>query len=578
MLRFFAVKPYKIKQFSAPSAVKSSYIHSIAGHSDLLHFCFLTLCIMKNLFLVASLLISLFANAQDCEPCGERTLVNFQQIEWLGIQKPEDSVLLNEWSKLEDLWHLVTQRCETFFKDGSCLFIKQTFRESQSAGIQKNNKYTLYGTILPGASDYVLQLFMHPACSKEIVAQTEIHFQIYPFFDLDKIATQAANDLVPKLQNIYDFEQKQRRTKNYGFGGDLSGGHIEITMDKTLVKGEETQVELRVVDCDGELLKNRDISTAGTIGGIFTPAKFKTNSEGKATVKFKMLTNKTAFVKVSSEIKNVWGCDDLYTGTEAIKGLEGAPVKVTISYNQYETKIMRRATLPGVKIKGGDETEVTDMWHQTVLYYFPSKKDLEEGMLVNAEKEGSNLDLAEQQSDPNASAVYVTETGYYIFSKNVDDAKIVGMIGNIEAVQGVEKGSWEEQYGVADLKHPSEVMFSLGNKNEPPSFMWIVQYPANGENIASGGATIVKGEDGVKWIVNKISDPKSIYKTEYILSLTLDAATELKKGNKAMKELFGFDSNELSKKLDPTSPQSNLFGASGTQEIKVRILSPYPAK
>lgn len=68
--------------------------------------------------------------------------------------------------------------------------------------------------------------------------------------------------------------------------------------------------------------------------------------------------------------------------------------------------------------------------------------------------------------------------------------------------------------------------------------MWHVEYPATNGNIAGSGATIVKGEEGVQWKVNKITDPKSIYKTEYLLSLTLNAADELKKGNKAMKDFL----------------------------------------
>jgi hypothetical protein len=96
-----------------------------------------------------------------------------------------------------------------------------------------------------------------------------------------------------------------------------------------------------------------------------------------------------------------------------------------------------------------------------------------------------------------------------------------------------------------------------------------------GTIIASGGAIIIKGEEGVQWVANKISDPNSPYKTEYLLSLKLDAAEELKKGNKAMKGLFGIDLDGLTGVLDPTNPQSNMAGASGSQTIMVRILSPY---
>jgi hypothetical protein len=106
--------------------------------------------------------------------------------------------------------------------------------------------------------------------------------------------------------------------------------------------------------------------------------------------------------------------------------------------------------------------------------------------------------------------------------------------------------------------------------------MWNVQYPGTGpDQIVGGGASITKGEEGVEWIVNRITDPNSLYKTEYLLKLKLDAAEELKKGNKAMKELFGFDLDKLTGIIDPTNPQSDMAGARGVQTITVRILSPY---
>jgi len=192
---------------------------------------------------------------------------------------------------------------------------------------------------------------------------------------------------------------------------------------------------------------------------------------------------------------------------------------------------------------------------------------LKEGFLVKAE----NVD-----PDPGSKTEYVLESGYYSFSKNVQTAYIMGMVGDKAVVADQEKGSQQKFEGYASLKHPSEVFLFKGDAGNPPQFSWIVQYPAkSGEDIASGGAIIIKGEEGVQWVVNKISDPNSPYKTEYLLSLKLDTAEELKKGNKAMKGLFGIDLDGLTGVLDPTNPQSNMAGASGSQTIMVRILSPY---
>ena len=170
------------------------------------------------------------------------------------------------------------------------------------------------------------------------------------------------------------------------------------------------------------------------------------------------------------------------------------------------------------------------------------------------------------------------ETGYYEFTKSVSAAYIKAMIGNVEAVQAVEEGSHSKVQGTASLEHHSEINFMKGNGKEPGVFAWHVEYPASPDGeIAFGSMIITEGEEDVEWIINKITDPASPYKTEYLLKLKLDANKELKKGEKAMKELFGFDLDQMTGIIDPTNPQSNMAGASGSQTLVVRILSPYPA-
>jgi len=530
---------------------------------------------MRNIFIACCLFACVYGHAQNCEPCGERTLINFQKIEWLGIQKPEDSVLLEQWNKLEDLWKLITQRCEQSLQKGSCTYINPSVRNTSNSPVAKNNKYTIYGTIVHFSSEYVLRLFMHPACSNENIAEEEIRFQMYPFFDIDKIATEAANRMWNMMLNTYDYEMKQRKSMKYGLGGDLSGGSIEISIDKKMAKGEETMVKVQVADCDGFLLPDKEISTRGTIGGTFTPAQFKTGADGIATVKFKMMTDKTAIVKASCETKNVWGCQDLYTGSEVVSGIAGTPVKVSIDFDQYETRTMQRITLPGIEIQGGEEMETIDMHHHTLLYYFPSKKNLDDGLLVDVKKEGYYLGLTEDVPSPGTTTIFADETGYFSFKESVQNAKIKGMVGNVEMVRAEEAGEETSYFGAATLKNPSQVAFTLGNQYEPPAFMWNVEYPASDGNIAGGSAIIVKGDSGVNWVVNKITDPKSPYKTEYLFSQTIDFEEELKKGDSAMAALFGFNSEMLAKTLDPTKPSQSPFGAGGSQTITIRILSPY---
>lgn len=245
------------------------------------------------------------------------------------------------------------------------------------------------------------------------------------------------------------------------------------------------------------------------------------------------------------------------------------PIKVEVSYFQNETKTLKRATLPGIKIEGGEEREDFIMFHNSILYHYPSASSLKQGFLV----------MAEKKQEEGGKTVYQLEDGYYSYTKKVEVAEITGMAGNIEMVKGKEEGSNKNIEGVASLNHPSEIVFFKGNAYDSASISWIVQYPAKSNNdIAYGAFIIVKGDKGVIWQENKITEPNSLYKTEYVIKAKIDAAEKLKEGDKAMKDLFGFDLKGLTKAIDPTKPSQNPAGATGSQTINIRILSPYPAK
>ena len=518
---------------------------------------------MKIIYLLLVLSISIKASAQECQDCGERSAIGFQKIEWLGIQKPDDPVLLEQWEKLDILWSETAYQFDQL--KVKCKIFRQTGKDTDNSDISNFN-YRVFGIIHQSASDYVLKLWMQPSCSNQIIGEREVRFQLYPVLDVDRITTEAAAQINSLVALIEAFEDKQRLSKNFGLGGDLWGGRIKITMPNKLAKGEEARVIMEVIDCDNLVLENKQITTVGTSGGVFTPSTFTTDSEGRAIVKFRMTTDKTAIVKAACETKNIWGCQDLYTGTEAIKGIGGAPIKVTVLYEQDETKTMKRATLPSIKISGGEEAEMIEMRHRTVLYHFPSETALEKGFLVETGKDHGG-----------SKTEYVTETGWFHYAKSVKNAQITVKAGNVEMVRAEEDGQDKSYDGSASLEHKSHVTFYKGDTHTPPYFGWDVQYPASNDNIALGTVGLAKGDEGVTWKVTKINDPKSLYKTEYYISQTIDAAEELKKGNQAMKKMFGFDVDDLTKVIDPTNPQSNMAGASGKRNITVIIQSPYPA-
>lgn len=440
--------------------------------------------------------------------------------------------------------------------------------------------YLLSGYIKKQEDGYLITIQLQTSCSRKPVAVSERFFQLTSDSGaLHNEAQQIAKHFFSLIDKIKQFELKQRReNKNVALEGGFGDAILIIPKKANLAPDEQTEIEIKIHDCDGEPLGNciivftngnlNGISiSAGTTGGIVTPSTVTTDASGRAKANFKMGSGKSAIINAHYLYENPFGCNGVKFGSTPIGNI---PIKVELSYIQNETHWIKRATLPGVKMKGGLETEQYVMFHNAVIYHYPSASNLKKGYLVMAE----NTD-----PEPGSKTEYVLETGYYDFTKKVEDAKIMGMAGNIEMVQDVEKGSQNKIEGFASLAHHSEIMFTTGNSYEPASFMWNVQYPASsGNDIAGGGATIVKGDEDVQWKVNKITDPKSVYKTEYLLELKLDAEEELKKGNKAMKELFGFDTDGLTKVIDPTNPQSNMAGASGSQTIIVRILSSYPDK
>jgi hypothetical protein len=463
-------------------------------------------------------------------------------------------------------------------KEGETLIMGQTYTNLPLPGdVSRFGNYLLCGYVKSQGDEYIMHIELQAACSRKVVASASVPFQLSASSDyMMGIANQAASQLLPIEDKIKQFELKERKENEMVALDDGLAESIIINPKKTkLGAGEETELEISLKDCDGMPLANRKIIftkgslggipiSSGTTGGIVSPSSVITDANGKAKARFKMGNGKTAIIDAYHIYQKPYGCDGVKLGSTTIGTV---PIKIEITYLQNETKTLKRATLPGIKIKGGDETEQTTMFHTTVLYHFPSASALKEGFLVSAENDNPY---------PGSTSKYVTESGYYSFSKQTQTAIILAMVGNTAVVQAVEKGSQQNINGTASLQYPSQLFFFKGNGREPAAFSWNVQYPASpAEEIGYGGMTLIKGDDGVQWVVKPVTDINSPYKTEYFLSLKLDAAEELKKGNKAMKEFFGVNLDEMTTVIDPTDPKQDMAGARGTQLITVKILSPY---
>jgi len=510
-------------------------------------------------FIVGFICVLAASEAPAQEKLCNRAAPLYFMFEQVDVQEPEDATHREQYAKIAILKSKTLELVQ-----GNPSFSVIPISDYRKVKGQKG--YVLVATLYydKGRKDYRFSLTLLTMCGIQII-DLEAPFQMYPSWDPEHEASRGVTALFEKI-NIRDWELHERATKKVGLGGDHRGGEISMDMERGLMKGQTTNVIVRVKDCDGQFLPNKKITTAGTTGGTFTPATFTTNDDGTAFVKFTKTGDRTAIAKAQCETNSVWGCKDLYTGTNVIGGIDGTPVKIELVYMENVINTVKRATLPGVKIVGGEETEANFMVHYTTLYHYPSQKMLKEKYLV---------ETSENDGD-RPQTLYAYESGWSKWEKITEPAFIVA--GPANMVQATEKGEQTIHSGSPDGMTASEITFYLGKKGDslnPPTFEWNVQYETSNDGLAAGSVNLVKGDTSVKWKETKITDPKSPYKMKYEITQVIDVLTEMKQGNKAMKELFGFDLDKLTGILDPTNPQSGMAGATGTRAIRVTIWSPY---
>lgn len=452
--------------------------------------------------------------------------------------------------------------------------------EAQLLPLEKNPVFATYlitGYIKKEGSDYKINIQLQTSCSRKPVAAGEQTFQLPGDTNAiqDKVA-QAAEGLSDLSEKIKQFELNQRKqNKKVALEGGF-GEAITIKPQKNiLVAGEQTNIEITLKDCDGQPLAEKEIIftegtlndkivSPGTKGGIVTPAKVVTDAGGKAKATFKMGSGKSALISAHHVYESPYGCKGVKLGSAPINNI---PIKVEISYFENITQTLKRATLPGIEIDGGDETEITTAAHTSVFYHYPSPSALKQGFIIYVDNE---------DGDEDSKTEYITDDGYLEYQKKISKAEVKGKVKSVTLVQATEEG--ESQQFTALPKFPSSVSLTKRRGFDSAQFTWDAVYLAKskGEEFeVISVMTINEAEEGVKWITNKITDPKSPYKTEYLISLTVNAAEELKKGNKAMKDWLGADLNDMANILDPTKPKRDIATATGSKTITVRILSPY---
>ena len=381
--------------------------------------------IIRKIFIVSGVsLITVFANAQQCGSCKlTPTVAQFD----LDVRVPQPELKGEktegwlEWSQLFWLAGHATgylsannKNCIQFTypvpsevnnisfasKDGG----EQSSQVEESAiakvgltytnlpppgDVSRFGNYLITGSVTQQGSGFIMHLELQAACSRKVVASASVPFQASTSSEyISNIAHQAASQLSPLIEKIKQFELKERNESDIISLDDNFAESIIIKPKKrNLAAGEQTELEISLKDCDGAPLPNRKIVftkgslngipiSSGTTGGTVLPESVITGASGKAKATFKMGNQKTAMIEAYHIYQKPYGCESVKLGSTPIGG---APVKVEISYMQNETKTIQRATLPSIKISGGEESEQFIMFHTTVLYHYPAIAALREG-------------------------------------------------------------------------------------------------------------------------------------------------------------------------------------------------------
>ena len=474
---------------------------------------------MKIIFFAAGLLLSINILAQECKNCGKRTGISFYKIEWLKIQKPEDPVMLEQWQKLEILWSEISYQFDLYFKNNKCLFIRQVGQGTQNDDLSSDIfQYSIYGIIIQSASDYSLKLWMQPACSNKIMAETEVRFQLYPVLDADRITQQIVAQFAPLIK-IPEFEIQQRNEKNQPFGGDLDGGTIEVQiLNRDIGIGQQTGILLLMKDCDGKLLPDHEISFSKTKGGTVLPATVKTDAEGKAMAKFKLsasLKGEAIIIAESAPI-NAKGCKDLYSG-EAIML---APPAYNISVH-YVKKGMRNIKWVGADsifaITLADESEGYFVKAGISFYHYSPSTG----------KKTSNIQIWPDQY-MNSESVIINIEGFSSLYKvtNSPEIEVVPLNARhkiaADTTENISSTLLLPPWVAMEYRNDTLYNFDI-NFDFPDN--------ENGSPPASGALRCERGDKDATFKTRKINDPKSPYKMENIIMFIRETSEKNEIGN-----------------------------------------------
>lgn len=494
----------------------------------------------KFIFFLIVLLLACFASfarQASCDKCLLQKVTLFDAT--VKIQKPDSNEYSWEYEQLS--WPTKVANSYIFNNDPShaCwFFIDKAFIAGEAstgnqpapAGdmasggkfISEELSFLVTSTVTGTGENSKMVMEIQSACDRKTIARSEVSFSWKDNPDaLQKVGEQAAQQLMPMNEKIMEYARQLRETDTrYMLNG--TGGEIKIKPKKTkLGVGEETEVEIQVMDCDGYLLKNRTVSFTkgtmnglvinGTEGGIITPATVVTDEQGKAKVKFKLTrANGTAIIYAHFTGLNPAGCNDVVFGSAHIGGI---PVQIGLSYMYHDTEdVIGNAELLNMIQTNLNLHTYAYKRHGMSLLYYPAQPL----------KGNFSIAIPAREDEPPVKVKYLQDEGVYL---TVNSAT-----GNLASLTAQGSGR-RIRSGNSDPAQHTRIKLDW-NESDVAELQIEFFYKPQGDEYLNDpvkDAYFFRSSKGASFVKNKITDKDTPYKWEYVITLDrVDGLTDSK--------------------------------------------------
>ncbi|HEX2627604.1 MAG TPA: hypothetical protein VHM26_01285 [Chitinophagaceae bacterium] len=500
----------------------------------------------KCLFLRGSLFD---ADVKVSKPSGDALAWEYTQLSWPA--KFANTYIFNN-DPSRSCWLFI----DAGFLNGKATTADQPAPAGDMTGTTKflseELSYLVTSTVTGTGDNSRMVMELQTACDRKTIARSEVAFS---WKDkpgaLQKAGEQAAAQLMPLRDKVMEYARNLRETDTrYMLGGH--GREIKIKPAKTkLGVGEVTDVEIQVIDCDGYLLKNREVSFTrgsingfpvnGTEGGIVTPSRVTTDDQGKAKVKFKLTrADGTATIYAHFSGLNPSGCPDVVFGSAPIGNI---PVQIELSYMYHSSQAINA----DINVLHQKQTQLNLQnsgykRHNIHLLYY-AKQPL---------KNEFSLSIPAKEGETPVKVKYLRDEGVYYTRDDATGNLSTLAIGN--TFTGASAAG-RLRTGNSDSSKHTYIKLDWNETDLAELQLEFSYVPKGGGylNDPMPDTYFFRSSKGAGFVKNKITDKNSPYKSEYLITL-----------------------NRVDKLSDPNALGTVMvYGGEISEEIRLRILTPY---